>query len=295
MTFIGIDGGGSKTTLLATNERGATSHLFSGTGVNPQRVGIDACVETLTRLINTAYAALDGSALRVYAGLAGAGRPEQQQFIADGIRAALPPDTRVEVTHDANIALDAAFDGEAGTMIIAGTGSVLMARTPGGDRVQSGGWGYLLGDEGSGTALGLEAVRALCRALDGGPQTSLVHSARGFFGFETREDIISAVYRQQWMPHRGARVVLEAAAEGDPLAQEILTQQVEALARQVAWLAQRNPGLPPRYVLLGGLAEDATYRDAFTRAVTALLPTWKLEDARRTPAEAALQRAFELE
>ena len=62
--------------------------------------------------------------------------------------------------------------------------------------------------------------------------------------------------------------------------------------QQVAWLAQRHPQLPPRYVLLGGLANEEVYRQAFSHALAALLPTWGEAVPVCSPTEAALRQSF---
>lgn len=294
MIFVGIDGGGTKTSLLLAQTPDAARKPLAGSAVNPQRVGLDRCIETLASLLGEARQTVGAEEpMRVYAGLAGAGRPDEQRAIAAALTATLGGDVQVVVTHDADIALDAAFDQNDGTIVIAGTGSVVLARC-GGERVQVGGWGYLLGDEGSGTALGLESVRAICQALDGGPFTSMLQRARDEHGLTDRDQIISTVYRQQWPPQRAARLVLDAAAAGDAVAAGILMEQTRALARQVAWLAKRYPLLPHHYVLWGGLANEGIYRQYFYQAFDSFLPTWKVAEPVCDPTEAALRRAFQM-
>lgn len=296
MIFVGIDGGGTKTSLLAATMPASERAALSGAAINPQRVGLQQCIDTLTEMLSAARRQFDAAApMRVYAGLAGAGRPDEQRFIATALLENLGGDVEIVVTHDADIALDAAFGEDEGTIIIAGTGSVVLARDGSNQRLQVGGWGYLLGDEGSGTVLGLEAVRAVCRALDGGPYTTLVQRLREEHGFADRDLIISSVYRQQWPPQRAARLVLEAAASGDAVAVDILREQTRALSRQVVWLARRHPHLPPRYVLWGGLGNEPVYRSAFVNALASFLPTWKAAEPICSPTEAALRRAFALD
>ncbi len=295
MIYVGIDGGGSKTSALATTDAASQRSSYSGAGINPQRVGIDACIETLCGLLAEARGGAGAQTpLRVVAGLAGVGREDEQQLIAARITQTLGGDVQVRVTHDAEIALDAAFGEEAGTIVIAGTGSVVLARDPEGRRYRVGGWGYLLGDEGSGTILGLEAVRAICRALDGGPHTRLVQMAREQHGFTDRDLLITSVYRLGWPAQSGVQMVLDAATEGDAVASDLLRQQTHALAQQVEWLARRCPHLPPRYVLLGGLGTEEVYAARFGQAMNALLPTWTRKEPVCAPAEAALRRAFAL-
>lgn len=296
MIYVGIDGGGSKTSVVATTAAEAKRFSYSGIGTNPQRVGLDACIETICDLLRDVRRGLNASdPLRVVAGIAGAGRPDEQQLIASRITETLTGDSRVVVTHDADIALDAAFGVAAGTIVIAGTGSVVLSRDEHGQQFRVGGWGYLLGDEGSGTALGLEAIRAVCRALDGGPHTALVQLTREQHGFIDRDHLIAGVYRQQWPAQSGARMVLEAAAAGDDVASDILRSETVALARQVEWLYRRHPHLPPRYVPIGGLASESLYAEAFEEAMTTLLPTWQRADPVCSPPEAALLRALRME
>ncbi len=289
MIYIGMDGGGTKIAVLAQRHGEADRHAYTGPGVNPQRVGLDACVENIVAVLKQIRADLGENApLRVFAGLAGAGRATEQRLIEHKVEAQVPGDVRVNVTHDADIALDAAFPGASGTVIIAGTGSVVLARTPDRKRWRVGGWGYLLGDEGSGTALGLDAIRHICHAIDGGPHTGLVQLARETHGFVDGEHIIRALYHEKWPAQRGARMVLDLAQQGDTVAQDILTTQTRSLAQQVAWLYRRAPLLEPRYVLLGGLSTEPVYRDALVAALAVALPTWICVEPSISPTHAAL-------
>lgn len=290
--FVGMDGGGTKTAVLARSASQADAIARRGPGVNPQRFGLDVACERLTDLLRAVRGTVAPDApLRVYAGLAGAGRTADQQAIAARVEAALGGDVRLVITHDADIALDAAFPEGSGAIVIAGTGSVVLARTAEGARVCVGGWGYLLGDEGSGTLLGLEALRAVCRALDGGPPTALRALAEEIHGFGTRDGIIDAVYRQRWPLQQAAGLVLQAAGGGDAVAQTILRTQTEALAEQVGFLAGAHPAVAPRYVLLGGLNNEAVYRDALHQALAARVPDWEAATLALDPTEAALRRA----
>lgn len=293
--YVGMDGGGTKTALLARTGRDTTTTASKGPGVNPQRFTLDVACDRLVEMLATLRARLaPGAPMRIFAGLAGAGRAADQAFIAERVTSALGGDVRMQVTHDGDIALDAAFPGASGAIVIAGTGSVILARRPDGSRVCIGGWGYLLGDEGSGTLLGLEALRAVCRSLDGGPQTALVSLAVEQ-GFDSRDAIIDAVYRQRWPLQKSAALVLAAAASGDAEALRILHVQTRALAHQVCYLSRQHPDVAARYVLLGGLNNEAVYRAALTRAIAELAPEWTETELVLDPTEAALRCAEALD
>uniref|UniRef100_UPI0024345151 BadF/BadG/BcrA/BcrD ATPase family protein n=1 Tax=Salinibacter ruber TaxID=146919 RepID=UPI0024345151 len=134
--FVGLDAGGSTTLLLAECEECPGRIDRHGPAANPQRVGMDQSVQVLSALVQkTLRAQRPVDHLSVCAGVAGAGRPDEQQALADRLRRTLGDDARsvsVEVVHDACIALDAAFGAESGLVVIAGTGSVVLARTRGG-------------------------------------------------------------------------------------------------------------------------------------------------------------------
>src|SRR5207253_2086911 len=107
-------------------------------------------------------------------GLAGAGRPEDQAVIADWA-ARIDLAAHVEVTGDAPLLLAAGTPDGWGAALIAGTGSMALVRDRAGRTARAGGWGHLLGDEGSGYALVVSALQACARAADGrGPATALV-------------------------------------------------------------------------------------------------------------------------
>ncbi len=292
MIFVGMDGGGTKTALLARTAPDAPLLERTGPGVNPQRFGVEeACVRLSALLREVRDALAPDAPMRVFAGLSGAGRADDQARISATVTADLGGDVRVHITHDADIALDAAFPDASGAIVIAGTGSVILARTRDGVRCRVGGWGYLLGDEGSGTALGLEALRAVCRALDGGPATRLVQLAADRHELGTRSALIEQVYHTRWPYQHGAAMVLDAAHEGDAVARAIVAQQTDALARQLGYLPRAYPDVEPRYTLLGGLCSEPIYRAALTAAIGLHAPGWAESEPPLSPTEAALHCA----
>ena len=294
MLCFGIDAGGTKTELLAAPTGGGTQTRFFGPAANLQRLGVEQTADVLAALIREARAAHPSEPVgAVFAGVAGAGRPDEAAALADAVLLRLPDlGAPFEVTHDADIALEGAFGGESGVIVIAGTGSVALGRTRGGVSVRTGGWGYLFGDEGSGHAIGCAAMRALAAAFDADRPTPLATRLRDRLGLDDGATLIRRVYREAWPVAGAARVVCDAAAEGDADAARILREQAAALAEQVGMLAARaGDDLAPRIALLGGLVQAPCYRDALTAALGARLLGWAVGLPKATAAEGAWARA----
>lgn len=294
--YIGIDAGGSKTELLAaTEQHDELLNLFGSSG-NPARVGFDGCINVLSELILQAFERLpDGSVVSMCAGVAGAGRRSDQMRIHEGIASELgarAPE-RFLITHDGPIALEAAFEGESGVMVIAGTGSVSLARTENDEFLRAGGWGYLIGDEGSGYALGAHGVRAVAHAFDGGPPTALVDLLAEAREVRTPDDLFQIVYQDKVPLQKFAPIVVRAAEEGDGVAETIVRDQAHRLARQVRWLVDRCSDVRPQAALLGGLTNEPFYRDALERALTDELAGWTVTRPMNRPVVGAWRMARE--
>ncbi len=288
--FIGLDAGGTKTDVLVRNESGDTISL-AGPPANLQRLGPETTARTLADLIDEARRRFSGARVRgMCAGVAGAGRATDRQALTERLRARLGEDapSRLVIVSDARIALEGAFEGASGAIVIAGTGSMVLARDRRGACVRAGGWGLLLGDDGSGYAVGRAGLRALAAAFDGGPETRLRQLFAEAFDLRTPEALIRRVYAEGWSLAEAAPLVLEAAAAGDAVALAIVEEETRRLARQAGWLARRAGNLEPRFALIGGMTRDAFYRGRLRTALLERLPGWRSEAPLRSPVEGAL-------
>ncbi|MFB6099162.1 MAG: BadF/BadG/BcrA/BcrD ATPase family protein [Salinibacter sp.] len=296
--FVGLDAGGSKTLLLGECEEDEERVDRHGPAANPQRVGVDESARTLATLVRkTLQPYRPVNHLSVCAGVAGAGRPEEQETLATRLRHALADDAaavHVEVVHDACIALDAAFESGSGIVIIAGTGSVVFARAEDGTTRRVGGWGYLLGDPGSGYAVGRAGLQAVAEAFDGGTDTSIRSRIDEHYGVAEREALIHRVYQEELELQNVAPLVIEAAAEGDPVASEILNTQAADLMEQVEWMLDGSDGIAPRIALLGGMLRNTHYAEVLLRILRDRVPNWTVEVLRHEPVVGALRRARHL-
>ncbi len=226
--FLGVDGGGTKTNIaLMDAERRVVAEGVGGPS-NPLRVGVETAVANITKVVDAACDESEisrGDIASATLGLAGVRRQDMRERVRESfllryrIRETL-------ITTDADIALYGTTLGKAGLVVIAGTGSVCLGINDAGDRVMSGGWGPLAGDEGGGRGIAGEALHRIAKASDGrGMQTRLSERAAEYFRASSAENLIGALYAPQMDNSRiagFARFVVEAAIDGDSIAAEII-------------------------------------------------------------------------
>lgn len=253
--LIGADVGGSKT-AVGVSEGGEVLARADGPGaaVRPGRALASATmIAEVVRRALAALGRLSGDVLLV--GAAGAGRDPERSELAKALRAEkLAP--RVEVTTDVELALAGAFEQGPGIVVSAGTGSIAVGRDAKGARRRIGGYGWQMGDEGSGYAMGRAALGAVSRAHDGrSPRTALTERVLAV----TRSPDFDALVR--WAasasPSEMASLaphVLEIAAEGDQLAQGIADYAARELSQlAICLLPMLDSDVPLGVALTGGL------------------------------------------
>jgi glucosamine kinase len=277
--FVGIDAGGTRATAVVIDEGGTMLARAAGgagliTTADPSN-GAAALAELAKRALDQANIA--GPAAVLCCAVAGAGREQERRALEVELQRVAPA-TLVIVRADAEAALFDGLNDDAGILLIAGTGSIAWGRSADGRIERVGGWGQLLGDEGSGYAIGLAALRAAVRMHDGrGVSTSLVARIVAVTGLTALSDLI------RWTDGASkgaiaalAPVVFDAARQGDVAAAEIaavaaheLADQVEALYRRLAPWPE-----PPRIALAGGLlSPGGPLRELVTLAIRDRIPS----------------------
>ncbi len=251
---LGIDAGGTKTVGLLADEQGQVVAEARGGGANLQTQGelevekvFDGLIDTLGR---------DHTISALCLGIAGVDRPHDEAVIR-GILRRLGYRDGVRVVNDATVALAAGAPERVGIVVLAGTGSIAFGADRTGRTARSGGYGFLLADEGSGYWLGHQILRAAVRSADGrGPNTLLERLVFEAFGVGSVPDLIPHVYEKGLPKHRIAALaplVEQARARGDALAVEL----VDRAGRELALAAravhrQIDLGPAPFPVVLAG-------------------------------------------
>ena len=222
---LGIDAGGTKTRALLADETGRVLGSALGGGATLKTHGELEVEKVLHAVAEEAEAQAGARADAVALGIAGADRPDDHAVLR-AILKRIGFKSRVVVTNDARVAFVAGSERRVGLALVCGTGSIAWGRNSRGEIARSGGWGWHLGDEGSGFWIGMRAMRDVMRASDGrGPATLLDRPLFEHFGIERLEQILHAVYDGEFPRHHIAKFasrVEEAALSGDAVAREIL-------------------------------------------------------------------------
>lgn len=292
---VGIDAGGTKTRAFAVDQDGQVVGRGAGGGGNllssPDPQGS----------IGAALAmALGGrEAEAIVLACAGGDRRADRERGRELLARVAPAGARLLVTHDALAALYAGNPAGCGIVLISGTGSIAYGRNEEGDEDRAGGWGHLIGDEGSAVWCGLEALRAVAHAVDGrGAATLLTDLLFRELGVGEFADVLPQIYgRPHPAPAIGAatRALAVAAAEGDALANGILQRGAVALARAASVVAV-TLGLPggPVY-LAGGAFESLPLLQRLVRLeLLGVLPQATVEPVHEEPAMGAARMAMQL-
>ena len=242
MHVLGIDVGGTKTVCLLADEEGRIIASARGDGANLQGVGERGLETVLRSVIAKALAGQAAVPSAICLGIAGVDRASDETVVR-GIMSRIADQAKILVVNDALIALQAGIGDEPGIVIVAGTGSIAYGRNARGDASRAGGWGYVLGDEGSGYWIGRLALRAVVRHADGrGRSTSLTPRLLAHFGVDRASELIQKVYHEELSPAAIAslaRYVHQAREDGDTLAAGILNRAADELITAAAAVMER--------------------------------------------------------
>ncbi len=272
--YLGVDGGQSSTTALIADENGSVlgsgrsgpcNHVGTPEGRAKFLTAVGDCLDQACR-----SARLDPSTVTFASACLGfsGGAEDKEAYSRELIRA-----EKYKITHDAEIALSGATEGEPGIIVIAGTGSMAFGRDARNRTARAGGWGYVFGDEGGAFDLARQALRAALQYEEGwGPPTNL--HALLLDATQTRDanELLHRFYTADYSRTRIASfapLVTQAAENGDVVAQAIVTEAAAKLTSFVAgvyhhlFYAQEKVAVAH----IGGVFQSKLLRGAFVRAV----------------------------
>lgn len=297
--FLAVDAGGTKTDYVLADEARVFARVRSGTIKRMRTDGVTA----LGNLEGALHALTEQSGIplaeirRICIGTAGETVPLVTDFLHTAIKERVGGD--LLLLGDVEIALDAAFPGEAGLLVLAGTGSNVAGRTTDGQVITVGGWGPVLADQGSGHGIGVSAVRAVTLARDEERPTSLFQAVLDHWDLQDFDALVGYANRTPAPDFsKLTPVVLRCAEEGDTVASEVLDDQAAQLAHLVRRLIRRlqaaagDPAFVPRLAFAGSVMEKATrVREALIAKVQTEFPAVSTIDGVIDPIEGALWRA----
>ena len=256
---IGIDGGGTKTQAVLLDREGREIGRGRAGGSNPNSAGPDAAAAALREVVWAALraptppVALDQVAA---IGVGVAGTVAWQGWLHDTLSQAAPGVRVVAGKHDAEIALIGGLGKQRGIVVIAGTGSTAYGMNDAGEEAFVGGWGYMLGDEGSGFIIGRAAMRRFLYAVDGRAQPCpLSEAVAAYVGATTFQEIAAWAYGGGPQVRKVADLaplVMQLAAQGDPDARAIIDEAADELALHVRAISTRLAMPRCEVALVGG-------------------------------------------
>ena len=276
--YIGIDGGGTKTTCAVGDDVSVLA-VATGPGSNVVRLGEEQVRVGLREAIAKACAAADVSPLRIQSvcvGAAGASNPDVNASLKQMVRQVLP-NAEVNVVGDMVIAMEAVLNEHPGVVAIAGTGSIVYGRNARGETARAGGWGFRISDEGSGQWIGRTAVAEVMRAADSGRETILLERILQQWKLSSREDLVR---HSNGNPSPNFAelfpVVEKAAKDRDPIADKIVIRAGAELAHLAAVVLRRlwKPGDVVRIGVAGGVFANSMHvKQSFYNSLRAAWPT----------------------
>lgn len=268
MITAGIDAGGSKTECIIVDSETNKIITRAETGpANYQVVGLEKACQEIKSSLEQAKSKAGISRVSVLGiGLAGAGRENDKIKL----RKELSKILRLKdffLTDDAQIALLGATGAEAGIVLIAGTGSIAYGLKKSSGKIRSGGWGPLIGDEGSGFWIAMEAIKRAIKASEKRAEgTKLEKLIIDYFNFSTLQELIPFIYEGE-LPRREIASltpkVMELAKNGDKAAVEIIKEAVNELALLVNSLVERLDYQEDKIFAVGGLFRSNYFINIF--------------------------------
>lgn len=295
---LGIDAGGTKTICYLADSRGTILNESRMGGANLQALGELEVEKVLHTVMDEAIGGRPVVPAAICLGIAGVDRAEDAAVVR-AIMRRIGFKARVIVTNDALVALVAGVGHEPGIVIISGTGSIAYGRNAANEAARAGGWGYVLGDEGSGYWIGRHALRAVVRHADGrGQPTSLTPRILAHFHIERPEQLVHEVYHGALRPSAIAslaRAVEDAAADGDATATAILDNAARELVACAASVTRRLnlEQVSFRFVLAGGIFRAVPWlASAMHERLPDVAPRARITLLDQEPAAGAVQLAL---
>ncbi len=272
--IIGVDGGGSKSIGAAADESGRVLAVYRGGGTNSYQIGAEQARRNLKEIMDGLERACGGACVLLSVGLPSLDTTADKATLRAFAGDVFDPE-RLILESDACMALEGMTVGDRGMIVICGTGSMALLDDGSSQRV-AGGWGYLLGDPGSGYSIALAGLRAAIRAWEGtGPETALADRAMAYWKLNQPRDLIGLIYDPACGPDTVARFageVFALAEDGDGEAENIIREETRLVAWQAASLLQSAPGVE-KVGLYGGIFQHQPLaRQLFADALRARLP-----------------------
>ncbi|MEO6802905.1 MAG: BadF/BadG/BcrA/BcrD ATPase family protein [Granulicella sp.] len=238
--YLAVDAGGTKTDFVLADETHELGRVRTGT-IKRMRVDAATAEHNLDQAL-TALSVATGVAMNAIVSTCIGTAGESVPLVADWIRAAFKARVggKLLLLGDVEIALDAAFPGAPGVLVMAGTGSNVAGRAADGKVITAGGWGPALADQGSGHRIGEEGLRALFLALDEERPSLMLQAVMELWKLTSLTDVVAFANRSPAPDFSQlAALVHTCAQRGDAVALSVLQGEGKALAHLASLVIRR--------------------------------------------------------
>lgn len=259
--IFGIDGGGTNSRIIITDNNLHTIASSNANSTNIYSVGKDMVLQNLQELIYKScnIASISPSELEYGCiGSAGLDRADEKQFFKNAFTK-ICPNAKVALCTDAEIMLVGGLNSFEGYCLIAGTGSIALARNQNGQLERRGGLGYMLGDEGSALWIAYEAIKRSYRSYEHRDiKSDMLYHLLKFFNLDKKEDFITLLHNNfdKASIAKACPLVFELSKQGDLLANDIIDKALNELLRLVQSIIYAMPLKNKKIVLSGGVLNN---------------------------------------
>ncbi|MBI1937656.1 MAG: hypothetical protein HYS25_05985 [Ignavibacteriales bacterium] len=260
--FIGIDGGGTKTRSILADDNLRILQTIEGGAANPLTAGFGKSARTMLGLIKKI--SRKKKIAFITAGIAGTGRELHKKKLKQEIIKQAAEQKIVlnnfEIISDAHAAVEGAFSGKPGIILIAGTGSILFGKDSEGNFIRIGGYGKLIGDEGSGYSIGKKGLSTAAKMIDKRITNSILPGLiNKKFNIGSRDELITKIYSDNFDIASAAPLVIDAARSGDKHSLKILEEECSALTDHLKAAIKLLKANKINLCLSGGLLSNKNF------------------------------------
>lgn len=275
--YLGIDGGGTKTTAIICDENAQLISRFVGESINYNSVGMETARKNLKATVDGVLPN-DVKLNAAFIGMSAISERADDEFTKKLCAGIIDCD-KITMDSDVYIGLEAMRCDGSAAMVISGTGSMAVGRLPDGEIIHTGGWGYILGDEGSGYAICIDALRAAICGYEGSAEKTLLTDAvKEHYQVNDMLELIDIFYDPPMPRSEIAKLapIVFKCAENDGVADAIIRNHAQLLANTVSALLSQLPEGTP-LGLWGGIFENyEKFRNLFSASVNERFPETKI-------------------
>ena len=295
--YLGIDGGGTRTTAAVSDENGNIRFKAVGKSINFYSVGMEKARENLKNVINDIYKNIGeiefDSAFIGCSALDNEASNETITALCDGVIRA----KKIGMNSDVFVALASSGEDKCRIVAICGTGSIVTGIDENCNIKTKGGWGHIFGDEGSAYSIAVNALKASAMLYDEGNITPLVKKAEEFFGVEDLRAAIDKIYSPETTKDilAGFSTKVGEIAEGDFVAKTVIINEAHFFSKTVLALLNEMKNCTLLSLYGGVFQNNELFRKSFIDDIKEFHSDLKIEMLTLPPEEGALKIAREMQ